>query len=304
MKRTYYNPPPVFNMDTSMNNSARQPFNIEDPRANEIVPLSKDSCFTMLLAMLFVIATVGGFVYINMYLMFDLYKVVVLMSPGNAGSAPADCTSYFCSNSATLYAHNYAAYDMCNAVNCGNVICSGFDCNNPTFLPVSYYYSCLTKCPTLKSNGAFPPQLFIIFIVGCVSGCLFGVAVIISFLYGFMGCCCCGTTGINCGERLAIFFNVICPSAKYYAFREREDWEDCRVSFKCMLWTDIVVTALVGLALAGYIYLAIYQTFLFYEYLVTYGMGLMFLAYIGNLHRNYLELVAFQERLERLSRRN
>lgn len=71
-----------------------------------------------------------------------------------------------------------------------------------------------------------------------------------------------------------------------------------------MLWFDIIVTALIGIALGGYIYLAIYQTFLFYEYLVTYGMGLMFLAYIGNLHRNYLELIAFEERLDKIRKRN
>ena len=71
-----------------------------------------------------------------------------------------------------------------------------------------------------------------------------------------------------------------------------------------MLWVDIVVTVLIGLALGGYIYLAIYQTFFFYEYLVTYSMGLMFLSYIANLHRNYIECVAFEERLDRIRKRN
>jgi hypothetical protein len=302
MKRTYYNPPPMMMMDTTtVPNSVRQPFEIEDPRANEIVPLSKDSCFTLLLTTIFVISTIGGFVYINMYMMFNLYNVVILGQTGLMGPTPTDCSQYYCSNSVTLYVHNYAAYQACNTINCQNVLCAGFDTNAPTFLPLSYYYSCFRK--TDPNNMTFPPQLFIIFIVGCVAGCLFGLAVIISLLYGLFGCCCCGTAGINCGERIALFFNFICPSAKYYAFRERQDWEDCRVGFKCMLWTDIIVTILIGLSLAAYIYLAIYQAFLFLEYLVTYGMGLVFLSYIGNLHRNYLELVAFEERLDRLHRR-
>jgi len=108
---------------------------------------------------------------------------------------------------------------------------------------------------------------------------------------------------LSCGEKLAIFVNFFCPSAKYYAFRERTDWEDTRISFKWMLWTDIIVTAFIAIALAGYIYLAIYQAFLFYEYLVTYGIAIVFLTYIGNLHRNYIELVTFQERLENLRSR-
>lgn len=303
MKRTYYNPPPVMMADNTTINSARQPFNIEDPRANEIVPLSKDSFFTLIFTMLFVIVAVGGFIYINMFLMFDLYKVVVMMQPGNMGTAPSDCDQYYCGESAYYYAHYYAAYQMCNFQNCQQPLCGGFDCSNPKFLPISYYYDCFKMCPTLRDNNIFPPQLFIVFIVGSVAGCLFGIAVLTSFVYGLVAGCCCGTTGISCGERFALFLNFICPSAKYYAFREREDWEDCRVSFKCMLWTDIIVTVLVGLALAGYIYIGIYQTFLFYEYLVTYAMGLMFIAYIGNLHRNYLELVAFEERLDKLRRR-
>jgi len=292
-------------MDTTGNESARQPFNIEDPRANEILPLSRDSCFTMLISMLFVIATVGGFIYINMYLMFNLYAVTVGLSHGPDGLTPDNCQMYYCSGSAHYYVHNFAAYNLCNNGNCASVssLCSGFNCSDINQLPVRWY-NCLSTCPSYTPNGSngFPPQLFVIIIVGCVAGGCFSIAVLISFFYGILAGCICGTRNISCGERLALFINFFCPSAKYFSFRQRNDWEDTRVNFKCMLWIDIIVTTLIAISLAGYIYLAIYQTFLFYEYLVTYGMGLMLLAYVGNLHRNYIELVEFQDRLDRLRR--
>jgi hypothetical protein len=275
----------------------------------------------MLITMLFVIATIGGFIYINMYLMFDLYNVTIAMKPGATGMTPDSCSYYYCGQSANYYAHNRAAYDKCNAINCGG-LCNTtnnvstpntmtttdaipFDCNTPTFLPLSFYYSCYSNCngTNLVTNNVAPPQLYVVFIVGCVAGCFFGVAILISLVYGVLGGCCCGALGLSCGERLALFVNFFCPSAKYYAFRERNDWEDIRISFKWMLWIDIIVTAFVAIALAGYIYLAIYQAFLFYEYLVTYGVALVLLTYIGNLHRNYIELTTFQDRLENLRSR-
>lgn len=67
-----------------------------------------------------------------------------------------------------------------------------------------------------------------------------------------------------------------------------------------MLWSDIMVTICVAAALGCYIYLAIVRTFLFYEYLVTFGMGLVLLSYSGNLHRNYVELAGLQDRLNML----
>jgi len=205
MKRTYYNPPPVV-MNTSVTDSARQPFNIEDPRANEIVPLSKDSCFTLLITMLFVIATIGGFIYINMYLMFDLYNVTISMKPGAMGMAPDSCSYYYCGQSANYFAHNRAAYDKCNTANCGglcNIINNSstintmttvgampFDCNSPTLLPVAFYYSCFSSCDNLVNNNVPPPQLYYVFIVGCIAGGFFALAILISLIYSILGCCC------------------------------------------------------------------------------------------------------------------
>lgn len=302
MKRTYYNPQPQMALDTSINNTARQPFNIEYPQAKELTPLSKDSCFTLCITMLFVIATMAGFAYINMYLTFDLYKVVVAGQPGTNGTTPDNCTMYYCDDSAHYYVHNYAAYDKCNLANCAPV-CTTYDCSNPSLDNSAYYYDCYTGCTSaaIYTNKVFPPQLYITFIVASVGGCLFTLAVLVSFLYGIVAQC--TNSGLGCFERLALLFNVISPSGKYYAVRSREDWEDAKINLKAMLWVDIFVTFLIALALACYIYIAIAKAFLFYEYLVTFGMGLMLMAYAGNLHRNYIELSEFQQKLEAIRSR-
>jgi hypothetical protein len=261
--------------------------------------------------MLFVIATVGGFVYINMYLCFDLYKVVIERKPGTAGEAMSNCSTYYCGFSAHYYVHNYASYEKCNQYICSPVCVNtgsipgftNFSCSNPNLDNTAYYYDCFDGCQSdaIYTNRVFPPQLFITFIVACVGGGLFGLGVLISLLYGIIGQC--TNSGLSCGERLALLVNFVCPSAKYYAFRERDDWAEVKVNLKGMLWLDIIVTSLIAMALGCYIYIAIAKAFLFYEYLVTYGMGLMLLAYTGNLHRNYIEMSDFQQKLDAIRSR-
>lgn len=304
MKRTYYNNQPQLLLNTTGNESTRQPFNIENP-PQEIVPLSRDSCFTLIITTLFVIATIGGFVYINMYLTFDLYNVVVEGKAGKEGSAPSDCSTYYCDYSAHYYVHNTAAYDKCNSAVCsvycniggGSALLPEFNCSSPSLDNVAYYYSCYSSCSDLVKNHTFPPQLFVTFVVASVGGCVFGIGVIISLLYGIVAPC--TGVGLYCGERFALFINFFCPSAKYYAIRARTDWEDVKINLKAMLWVDIIVTTCIAIAMACYIYIAIARAFLFYEYLVTFGMGLMLLTYSGNLHRNFLEFYDFQGRVDR-----
>lgn len=247
--------------------------------------------------MLFVIATVGGFVYINMYLTFDLYNVVIAQTGGTEGPTPSNCMDYYCGYSAHYYVHNHAAYSKCNQYMC-SPLCTAFPCSSPPIDNLPYYYDCYTSCSgyPMVTNKEFPTYLLVTFYVASVGGCIFGVAVLISLVYGLAAQC--TSSGLNCGERLALLVNFVCPSAKYYALREREDWTEVKVNLRAMLWVDIVVTAMVAMALGSYIFLAIARAFLFYEYLVTYGMALMLLAYAGNLHRNFAELSDFYGRLE------
>ena len=264
--------------------------------------------------MLVVLATLGGFAWVNMYLTFDLYNVVVLGQTGRMGDAPADCQTYYCDASPRYYVHNYAAFQMCNYAICGPLCLDlatastlTYDCPTTSDFntnPITWY-NCYERCSSASGpyKGQvlpYPMKMLISFYVGSVGGCLFGVAFLISFIYSLVGCCGCGTTGISCAEGFAIFCNWFCPSAKYFAFRQREDWEKTRVSFRAMLWVDIVVSGLIALSLGCYIYLAVANGFLRDEYLLTLGIGLMLLGYAGNLHRNYNELITFQDRLDRL----
>jgi hypothetical protein len=227
--------------------------------------------------MLITIPTICGLIYFNIYFMPGLYNVWVANKPGTMGMVPDNCTYYDCRDSAYSYVHNYATYSMCNQGSCASTLCSNFDCSKPTFRPISYYYNCYSNCTNLIHDNVTP--LNNIFIFGCFGSFLFGAAALISLVYGFVVVCYRGSAGLSYEEKFALLVHFLCPSAKYYVFRQRTDWENTRISFKPMLLIDFLTMMLVGSAAGLYLGMAAVELFQFYEYLLLCGMGLMFLSY-------------------------
>ncbi len=66
----------------------RQPFNIEEPRARAIPPLTHMSIHNVISQSILIAIIMGGFIYINNYFITNLITVVVNNSHGPMGTAP------------------------------------------------------------------------------------------------------------------------------------------------------------------------------------------------------------------------
>ena len=101
---------PEGQLNTTGGATIRQPFNIEEPRARSIPPLTKMTIVNVITQTIIIAAVMGGFIYINNYFITNLITVVVNNSHGPYGTAPSNCLSYNCFNSPYFFTNNYATY--------------------------------------------------------------------------------------------------------------------------------------------------------------------------------------------------
>ena len=89
--------------------------------------------------------------------------------------------------------------------------------------------------------------------------CLFGFGFLLCFLVGIFAS---WSDRLFINERISLILNPIAPSAKYYVFRQRVNWQEVIINFKMLVYVDILMLLIYGLMLGTSLYYAITDIFI------------------------------------------